>query len=196
MPEAMAMAQAGAQSRGATCYVTLEPCAHVSPRGPACSDLLIAAGVARVVIALDDPDMRTDGEGIERLIAAGIAVATNVRAEEARRAMAGFLTRQTLGRPHVTLKLALSLDGAMAQADGTSKWITGSEARAHAHLGKGAARGDPGRARHAGGGRPDARRAPGRAGAAQPAPDPAVARPSRARWLGAAGRSGRHHRPG
>ena len=132
--EAMALAQAGAQSRGATCYVTLEPCAHVSPRGPACSDLLTAAGVARVVIALDDPDTRTDGEGIERLIAAGIAVATNVRAEEARRAMAGFLTRQTLGRPHVTLKLALSLDGAVALADGTSKWITGSEARAHAHL--------------------------------------------------------------
>ena len=132
--EAMALAEAGAKSRGATCYVTLEPCAHQSPRGPACSDLLIAAGVARVVIALGDPDARTDGDGIDRLLAADIAVATNVRAEEARRSMAGFFSRQTLGRPHVTLKLALSLDGAVAMADGSSKWITGPEARAHAHL--------------------------------------------------------------
>jgi diaminohydroxyphosphoribosylaminopyrimidine deaminase/5-amino-6-(5-phosphoribosylamino)uracil reductase len=132
--EAMALAEAGAKSRGATSYVTLEPCAHQSPRGPACSDLLIAAGVARVVIALGDPDARTDGDGIARLIAAGIAVATNVRAEEARRSMAGFFSRQTLGRPEVTLKLALSLDGAVAMGDGTSKWITGPEARAHAHL--------------------------------------------------------------
>lgn len=132
--EAMALAQAGAKSRGATCYTTLEPCAHQSPRGPACADLLVAAGVGRVVIALGDPDARTDGGGIERLLAADIAVATNLRAEEARRAMAGFLSRQALGRPQVTLKLALSLDGAIAMADGSSKWITGPEARAHAHL--------------------------------------------------------------
>ncbi|MDB5707289.1 MAG: riboflavin biosynthesis protein RibD [Sphingomonas bacterium] len=132
--EAMALAEAGTKSRGATCYTTLEPCAHLSPRGPACADLLAAAGVGRVVIALGDPDARTDGGGIDRLIAAGIAVETNVRAGEARRAMAGFLSRQALGRPQVTLKLAASLDGAVAMADGTSKWITGPEARAHAHL--------------------------------------------------------------
>ena len=132
--EAMALAQAGDAARGATCYVTLEPCAHVSQRGPACADLLVAAGVARVVIALRDPDPRTDGDGIARLAAAGMAVATGVSAAEARRSMAGFLTRQRFGRPHVTLKLALSLDGAAAMGDGRSQWITGAEGRAHAHL--------------------------------------------------------------
>jgi diaminohydroxyphosphoribosylaminopyrimidine deaminase/5-amino-6-(5-phosphoribosylamino)uracil reductase len=132
--EAMALAEAGDRSRGATCYVTLEPCAHQSPRGPACSDLLIAAGVTRVIIALGDPDPRTDGDGIERLRGAGIEVTTDLRDGDARRAMAGFLIRQALGRPQVTLKLALSLDGAVAMGDGTSKWITGTEARAHAHV--------------------------------------------------------------
>ncbi|MDR6788777.1 diaminohydroxyphosphoribosylaminopyrimidine deaminase/5-amino-6-(5-phosphoribosylamino)uracil reductase [Sphingomonas sp. BE138] len=132
--EAMALAHAGADARGATAYVTLEPCAHVSARGPACADLLAAAGVARVVAALGDPDPRTDGEGFARLAAAGIAVETGVLAAEARRSMAGFLTRRALGRPHVTLKLALSLDGAVAMADGRSRWITGPEARAHTHL--------------------------------------------------------------
>lgn len=132
--EAMALAEAGARARGATCYATLEPCAHDSARGPACSDLLIAAGVARVVVALRDPDPRTDGAGLARLAAAGIAVTTGIDAAGARRSMAGFLTRRALGRPHVTLKLALSLDGAAAMADGRSRWITGPEARAHAHL--------------------------------------------------------------
>ncbi len=132
--EAMALAEAGEDARGATVYTTLEPCAHVSPRGPSCSDLLIAAGVARVVAALGDPDPRTDGRGHDRLRAAGIAVETGLRAEDARRSMAGFLTRQALGRPHVTLKLATSLDGCIALADGESKWITGAPARAHAHV--------------------------------------------------------------
>jgi diaminohydroxyphosphoribosylaminopyrimidine deaminase / 5-amino-6-(5-phosphoribosylamino)uracil reductase len=132
--EAMALEQAGEKSRGATCYVTLEPCAHVSPRGPACSDLLIDAGVARVVIALTDPDPRTAGQGAERLRAAGIAVEIGTGAADARRSMAGFLTRQALGRPFVTLKLATSLDGCIALASGESRWITGPEARAHAHL--------------------------------------------------------------
>ncbi|WP_431312133.1 bifunctional diaminohydroxyphosphoribosylaminopyrimidine deaminase/5-amino-6-(5-phosphoribosylamino)uracil reductase RibD [Sphingomonas immobilis] len=132
--EAMALAQAGAESRGATCYTTLEPCAHRSERGPACTDLLIEAGVARVVVALGDPDPRTDGEGMARLRAAGIEVASGFGADQARRSMAGFLTRRALGRPHVTLKLALSLDGALAMADGRSRWITGDEARAHTHL--------------------------------------------------------------
>jgi len=132
--EAMALEQAGARATGATAYVTLEPCAHVSPRGPACSDLLITAGVARVVIAHRDPDPRTDGKGIARMRAAGIAVDVGVRDAEAARVMAGFLTRRARARPFVTLKLALSLDGAAAMADGRSQWITGPEARAHAHL--------------------------------------------------------------
>ncbi|MEG3176792.1 bifunctional diaminohydroxyphosphoribosylaminopyrimidine deaminase/5-amino-6-(5-phosphoribosylamino)uracil reductase RibD [Sphingomonas sp. RB3P16] len=132
--EAMALAQAGEKSRGATVYTTLEPCAHVSTRGPACSDLLQLAGVARVVIALGDPDPRTDGAGITRLREAGIAVDTGLRAAEARTSMAGFLARRRLGRPAVTLKLALSLDGATALQSGASKWITGPQARAHAHL--------------------------------------------------------------
>ncbi len=132
--EAMALAAAGEAARGATAYVTLEPCAHVSSRGPACSDLLVAAGIARVVVAIEDPDPRTAGAGIARLRGAGIAVETGVLAVEARRAMAGFLTRRALGRPHVTLKLATSLDGCIALADGRSRWITGPGARAHAHL--------------------------------------------------------------
>ena len=132
--EAMALAQAGEAARGAVAYVTLEPCAHESPRGPACADLLAAAGVARMVAALRDPDARTDGRGLARLAEAGVATETGLCAAEAARAMAGFLTRRAFGRPHVTLKLALSLDGAVAMADGRSKWITGAQARAHAHL--------------------------------------------------------------
>lgn len=132
--EAMALAQAGDAARGATAYVTLEPCAHVSERGPACADLLVAAGVARVVAALRDPDPRTDGSGFARLQAAKIRVESGLMAAEARRSMAGFLTRQAQGRPQVTLKLATSLDGAIALASGESKWITGPAARAHAHL--------------------------------------------------------------
>lgn len=132
--EAVALAQAGAAARGATAYVTLEPCAHQSPRGPACADSLIAAGVARVVIAAHDPDPRIDGDGAARLAAAGIAVTQGVRAAEAEAGLAGFLTRLRLGRPHITVKLAVSLDGAIAMGDGRSQWITGERARAAAHL--------------------------------------------------------------
>jgi diaminohydroxyphosphoribosylaminopyrimidine deaminase/5-amino-6-(5-phosphoribosylamino)uracil reductase len=132
--EALALAEAGAKARGGTAYVTLEPCAHQSRRGPACSDLLVEAAVSRVVVALEDPDARTAGRGFARLEAAGIAVTRGVRANEARRSMAGFLARQALGRPHVTLKLATSLDGCIAMPDGSSRWITGPQARAHAHL--------------------------------------------------------------
>lgn len=131
--EAMAVAEAGDAARGATAYVTLEPC--VAPRrGPACADVLIDAGIARVVAAIGDPFAAVDGKGFDQLRAAGIAVAVGPGAVEAARSMAGFLTRQRLGRPHVTLKLALSLEGAAAMADGRSQWITGPEARAHAHL--------------------------------------------------------------
>ncbi len=133
-PHAEAMALDGVEARGATAYVTLEPCAHVSPRGPACADLLAAAGVARVVIAVLDPDPRTAGQGAERLRTAGADVVTGVREAEARSVAAGFFSRQQRGQPFVTLKLALSLDGCVALADGTSQWITGPEARAHGHL--------------------------------------------------------------
>jgi diaminohydroxyphosphoribosylaminopyrimidine deaminase/5-amino-6-(5-phosphoribosylamino)uracil reductase len=132
--EAMALAQAGEAARGATLYVTLEPCAHVSERGPACADLVAAAGLGRVVAALADPDPRTSGRGFEQLRNQGIEVTDPVREADARQAPSGFLTRQQFGRPQVTLKLATSLDGCIALADGTSRWITGEPARAHAHL--------------------------------------------------------------
>ena len=132
--EAMALDQAGEAARGATVYVTLEPCAHVSPRGPACADLLVAAQPARVVAAMIDPDPRTAGDGIARLRAAGIDAEAGLRAAEAERQVAGFLARQRLGRPFVTLKLATSLDGRIALADGRSRWMTGDAARAHVHL--------------------------------------------------------------
>lgn len=132
--EARALEQAGAAAEGATVYVTLEPCAHASTRGPACADLLSAARPARIVIAMSDPDRRTDGQGIARLRAAAIGVTTGIEADAARAAMAGFFTRQSHGRPHVTVKLGLSLDGRIAMADGSSRWITGPAARAHAHL--------------------------------------------------------------
>ena len=134
--EAMALAQAGARARGGTAYVTLEPCA-VPGRGPACAPSLIAAGLGRVVVGTGDPFPAVDGAGLRAIEAAGIAVTIGVRGEEARASMAGFLTRQALGRPSVTLKLATSLDGAIALASGESRWITGPEARAHAHLERG-----------------------------------------------------------
>lgn len=132
--EAQALEQALDRARGATAYVTLEPCFHLSPRGPRCTDMLARGGVARVVIAARDPDPRTDGQGAAFLAGQGIVVETGLMAAEARRAMAGFFLRQTLGRPHVTLKLGLSLDGRIAMPDGSSRWITGPAARAHAHM--------------------------------------------------------------
>jgi diaminohydroxyphosphoribosylaminopyrimidine deaminase / 5-amino-6-(5-phosphoribosylamino)uracil reductase len=132
--EAVALAQAGDAARDATAYVTLEPCAHRSERGPACAELLAQARMARVVAAMEDPDPRTAGGGFERLRAAGAGVEVGLRATDARRVMAGWLTRRALGRPFVTLKLATSLDGCIALASGESRWITGPEARAHAHL--------------------------------------------------------------
>lgn len=131
--EAMALGQAGERARGATAFVTLEPCAHASPRGPACADALIAAGVARVVAGILDPDPRTAGQGLERLRAAGIDAACAEHAAS-RRGLAGYLTRIERGRPHVTLKLALTRDGAPTLGDGgAGRWITGEAARAHVH---------------------------------------------------------------
>jgi len=132
--EAVALEQAGKRSAGSTVYVTLEPCAHASERGPACTDLLLAARPARVVIALKDPDTRTSGKGIRRLRRAGIEVTLGVEREAARRSLSGWLTRLELGRPRITLKLALSIDGKIALPSGESKWITGEDARRDVHL--------------------------------------------------------------
>ena len=131
--EAIALEMAGDAARGATLYVTLEPCAHASERGPACADLSAAAGLARVVAAVRDPDPRTSGAGFERIVSAGIATAL-VPCPAAEASLAGYLSQRQKGRPQVTLKLALSLDGAIALASGESQWITGLQARAHAHL--------------------------------------------------------------
>lgn len=131
--EAVALAQAGPLARGATAYVTLEPCSHHG-KTPPCADALIAAGVSRVVVATGDPDERVAGRGLQRLRDAGISVETGLCAAEAERQNEGFLTVQRQRRPMVTLKLALSLDGRIATGNGRSKWITGPEARRYVHL--------------------------------------------------------------
>lgn len=129
--EIAALADAGDRARGATAYVTLEPCAHTGRTGP-CADALIAAGVTRVVMALPDPNPVATG-GAERLRAAGVEVVDGVGEEEARAQNEVFLHGLATGRPFVTLKCALSVDGRIAAADGTSQWLTGPEARAAAH---------------------------------------------------------------
>jgi diaminohydroxyphosphoribosylaminopyrimidine deaminase / 5-amino-6-(5-phosphoribosylamino)uracil reductase len=130
--EAQALAAAGPLAVGATCYVTLEPCAHQG-RTPPCADALLRAGVARVVAALPDPDPRVDGAGLDRLRAAGIQVTVGVGADAAAEQNAAYLTHRRVGRPRVTLKAAASLDGKVAAPDGSSQWITGPAARADAH---------------------------------------------------------------
>ena len=132
--EAVALTQAGKKARGATLYTTLEPCAHLSERGPTCSTIIAEAGVARVVAAIEDSDPRTAGQGFRALRKAGVKVKAGVGAAAARASMAGFLTRLAIGRPRITLKLALSVDGKVALPSGESQWITGEDARAHVHL--------------------------------------------------------------
>jgi diaminohydroxyphosphoribosylaminopyrimidine deaminase/5-amino-6-(5-phosphoribosylamino)uracil reductase len=132
--EAVALVEAGKQARGATLYTTLEPCAHASDRGPTCSAIIPGSGIARVVIALKDPDPRTAGQGIAMLRQAGIDVKTGIGAKPARASLFGYLSRLERGRPRITLKLALSIDGKIALPSGESKWITGEDARAHVHL--------------------------------------------------------------
>lgn len=130
--EAVALAAAGAAAHGATLYVTLEPCAHASPRGPACADLVSAAGLARVVVGCLDPDPRTAGQGIARIAAAGVPVDL-VDNAACCASLSGFLTRCEHGRPEVTLKLALSADCRLAPPPGEGQWLTGPIARAHTH---------------------------------------------------------------
>ncbi|MBA3576056.1 MAG: bifunctional diaminohydroxyphosphoribosylaminopyrimidine deaminase/5-amino-6-(5-phosphoribosylamino)uracil reductase RibD [Sphingomonas sp.] len=132
--EAVALAQAGERAAGSTVYVTLEPCAHQSERGPACSDLLVEAKPARVIVALKDPDPRTSGKGLGRLREAGIDVKLGAGRKAAAWSLAGYLTRLKLSRPRITLKLALSIDGKIALPSGESQWITGEDARRHVHL--------------------------------------------------------------
>lgn len=131
--EAVALAQAGAGARGATAYVSLEPCAHHG-RTPPCAEALAKAGIARVVAAVEDPDPRVQGRGLARLREAGIDVLTNALAEDAARLNEGFFSRVTRARPLVTLKIAQSLDGRTASASGESRWITSEPARRLGHL--------------------------------------------------------------
>ena len=131
--ETRTLSMAGEAARGATAYVTLEPCAHHGETGP-CADALVEAGIARVVVALRDPDERVNGRGIERLAEHGVALRIGVEAEAARRVTAGFLSRTTRSRPFVTLKTATSLDGMIALADGAKRWITGQRMRDYVHL--------------------------------------------------------------
>jgi diaminohydroxyphosphoribosylaminopyrimidine deaminase/5-amino-6-(5-phosphoribosylamino)uracil reductase len=130
--EAVALAAAGEAARGAAAWVTLEPCSHQG-RTPPCADALIEAGVARVVVGIEDPDPRVRSQGIERLRAAGVEVEVGICADEVREQLAPYLKHRRTGRPWVVLKLAASLDGRTAAPDGSSRWITGEAARADAH---------------------------------------------------------------
>jgi diaminohydroxyphosphoribosylaminopyrimidine deaminase/5-amino-6-(5-phosphoribosylamino)uracil reductase len=130
--EAVALAQAGEAARGATLYVTLEPCAHRGERGPACADLVAEAGLARVVAGIEDPDPRTAGEGLARLRTAGIEVEC-LNDQHCAESLLGHCSSTITDFPETTLKLAITADGFIARLDGTSKWITGEAARAHVH---------------------------------------------------------------
>ena len=131
--ETEVLARAGDAAKGATVYVTLEPCAHQGVTGP-CAQALIHAGVARVVASIEDPDPRVAGKGFAMLRTAGVEVATGMLEKEALAANAGFFNRLQRGRPFVTLKLATTLDGKIALKSGESRWITGEASRRAGHL--------------------------------------------------------------
>ena len=131
--ETEALGRAGKSAEGATAYVTLEPCAHKG-KTPPCANALAEAGIARVVAAVEDPDPRVSGRGLDRLRKAGIAVEYGLLREEAEALNAGYLMRQRAGRPLVILKLATTLDGRIAVHTGESRWISGDEARRRVHL--------------------------------------------------------------
>jgi diaminohydroxyphosphoribosylaminopyrimidine deaminase/5-amino-6-(5-phosphoribosylamino)uracil reductase len=130
--ERVALEAAGAVARDATLVTTLEPCSHHG-RTPPCVDAILAAGVRRVVVAIEDPDPQVSGSGIRALRQAGVEVEVGVGADEARAQLAPYLKHRRTGRPWVVLKLAATLDGRIAAPDGSSRWITGPEARADAH---------------------------------------------------------------
>ena len=130
--EALALAEAGEAAKGATAYVTLEPCAHQG-KTPPCAQALINAGLARVVYAIDDPDPRVNGRGAELLRAAGIKVESGILADRARQDQIGFLLSKTDNRPMVTLKLAVSANGFMRTPPNEDKWITGPLSRQMGH---------------------------------------------------------------
>jgi diaminohydroxyphosphoribosylaminopyrimidine deaminase/5-amino-6-(5-phosphoribosylamino)uracil reductase len=130
--EAAALAAAGDAARGATAWVTLEPCAHEG-RTPPCADALVAAGVSRVGVGIEDPDAHVRGAGIARLRDAGLDVEVGTRAAEVAEQLAPYVKHRTTGRPWVVLKLAASLDGRTAAPDGSSRWFTGEAARSDAH---------------------------------------------------------------
>lgn len=130
--EITALARAGDGARGSTLYCTLEPCSHTGRTGP-CTEAIIAAGVARVVVGVEDPDTKVAGTGIARLRDAGITVDVGVCADHVRTQLAAYLHHRSTGRPFVVLKMASTLDGRTAAADGTSRWITGDIARTRVH---------------------------------------------------------------
>jgi diaminohydroxyphosphoribosylaminopyrimidine deaminase/5-amino-6-(5-phosphoribosylamino)uracil reductase len=130
--EVLALRAAAARARGATAYVTLEPCSHHG-RTPPCVNALIEAGIARVVAAMEDPNSKVAGSGFARLRAAGIEVESGLMQDEARSLNCGFVSRMSRGRPWVRMKIAASLDGRTALANGQSQWITGSDARRDGH---------------------------------------------------------------
>ena len=131
--EINALGQANDKARGATAYVTLEPCSHHG-KTPPCVQALVAAGVSEIVVALQDPNPKVDGQGLDALRQAGVQTRVGLMEVEAAKLLSGFINRMTTGRPFVRLKIACSIDGGIAMLDGQSQWITGPEAREDVQL--------------------------------------------------------------